>query len=102
MDYYIIKTTCKNKEEARSIGHLLVKSKLAACVQISNIESIYAWEGKICTEKECLLSIKTKAFNYPKIEEIILKNHTYKTPQIVAVPICDGFKKYLDWIGENS
>ena len=43
------------------MGRELVKSKLAACVNvIPNLTSIYEWEGKIEEDSECLLMIKTK------------------------------------------
>ena len=27
--------------------------------------------------------------------------HSYDVPEIIALPISDGFRQYLDWIQEN-
>ena len=40
-------TTEYNKKEAKKIAKLLLKKKLAACVSLKNIYSIYEWEGKL-------------------------------------------------------
>lgn len=86
---------------AKKLAKILLTKKLAACVQFSKIESLYSWENKILQEKEILLSIKTTEKLYQKIEKEILANHPYKTPQIIAVEIKNGFKGYFNWIGGN-
>ncbi len=43
-----------------------------------------------------------KSWIYKKIEKEILKNHSYETPQIICYDIVDGYKNYLDWIGEET
>jgi len=40
-------TTMASKKEARAMAQALVEAKLAACAQISRIESVYAWKGAI-------------------------------------------------------
>ena len=99
--FCIIKTTFSSKKDAKNLAKLLLEKKLVACAQIEEIESLYFWEGKIADEREFSLSLKTKSSNYSKIEKIILANHSYKIPQIIQVPIWDGFEDYLGWI-ENS
>ena len=44
-------STFPNKKEAKEIGKGLVKNKLAACVNIFPIESIYHWQKKIVKDK---------------------------------------------------
>jgi periplasmic divalent cation tolerance protein len=94
----IIKTTCKTKDEAKNIARILLDQKLAACAQISIIESLYCQNGKIIEEKEFLLSLKVKSSLYKNIEKLIITNHSYKTPQIIKIPVEDGFMNYLNWI----
>ena len=98
---YIIQTTCSSKNEAKKIAELLVKKKLAACVQRSKINSIYEWKGKICEDKEYLLTIKTKKENYKKIEREIKENHSYDLPEIVGIDITKISSDYKKFIGES-
>jgi periplasmic divalent cation tolerance protein len=96
--YITIKTTIHTKKEAKRIANILLEQKLAACIQIKKVESLYRWQGKTHNEKEYELSIKTKKDLYSKIEEIIIKNHSYQVPQIIAFDIIEGYDKYLNWI----
>ncbi len=102
MNYIIIKTTFENKKDAEEIAKKLIESKLGACVQISEIESYYKWNGKVENSKEYKVEIKTTEENYKKIEELILKNHKYEIPEIVSYKLNNGSKKYLDWIKEET
>ena len=38
MNIVVIQTTCGSKEEAKKIAKVLIVEKLAACVQLSEIE----------------------------------------------------------------
>ncbi len=100
-EFLIIKTTYPKLGEAKKLAKILLTKKLAACVQFTKIESNFVWQGKISCEKEILVSIKTKANFYHKIEKEILANHSYEAPQIIALKIDQGFSGYLNWI-KNS
>ena len=97
----IIQTTCANKKEAKKIAQILVKKKLAACVQISKVTSIYMWENKLCVDKERLLFIKTKNKNFKKIKRKIKENHSYDLPEIIEIKITNASKEYLQFIGNS-
>ena len=58
--YCVIFITTGSKEEAEKLSHGLVEKKLAFCVNtVPGIQSTYHWEGKIHTDNEILLIIKT-------------------------------------------
>ena len=97
-EFLIITTTYPKLSDAKKLAKILLTKKLAACVQFTKIESNFKWQNKISCEKEILLSIKTKANFYNKIEQEILSNHPYKVPQIIAIKIERGFSGYFDWI----
>ena len=98
-DYIIVFNTCDSTEVASSIAEILVSKKLAACVNIVNgIKSVYQWQGKIEHGEEILLIIKTRQSLFPQLERVIQERHNYELPEIIAVPICSGEKKYLNWI----
>jgi len=99
-DYTIIKTTFPDKDSAKSAAKLIVERRLAACVQLLPIESVYSWQGEICDESEVLLLIKTRAERFGEVAEFIKQIHTYEVPEIVQVPIVGGLGEYLLWIDD--
>ena len=90
--------TCKNKREAKKIGSALVKKRLAACCNLFPIESIYRWQGKIVSDKEVVLVVKTLKKNFKRAEKEVKKIHSYKTPCILEILIKRGNLKYLNWL----
>jgi periplasmic divalent cation tolerance protein len=99
--YSVVLTTTASLKEARHILQGLHKERLIACGNIlDSIESHFAWKKKLCVEKECLVLIKTKKSQFPKVRDFILKNHSYEVPEIIMVPVEKGFKNYLKWINE--
>ena len=55
----LVATEC-NKKAAKKIAKLLLKKKLAACVSLKEINSIYEWKGKIEEVNELEIIIKSK------------------------------------------
>ncbi|MEW6087124.1 MAG: divalent-cation tolerance protein CutA [bacterium] len=102
MTYTIIFSTVSSGEEAKKITMALLEEKLAACVNIiPSVESLFWWEGKIDNAKELLLIIKTLEKNVPFVTKRIKELHSYKVPEIIAVPVTGGNNDYLRWIGES-
>ncbi|MDI6603460.1 MAG: divalent-cation tolerance protein CutA [Patescibacteria group bacterium] len=95
-----IYSTFPSKREAKEIGEKLVEKKLAACVNIFPIESLYIWQEKIVKDKEFAAIIKTKKENFKEVEKFVLKNHSYDTPCILEIPIGRVTKKYLKWLNK--
>lgn len=102
MKAVIVQTTTSNEEEAKKIAKILIQDKLAACVQLKDIESLYIWDGKLCCERETLLSIKTKKELFSKVKSKILELHSYDTPEIIELDISNISEDYLKFIKENT
>ena len=102
MKAIIVQTTCSSKEEARKIAKVLIAEKLAACVQLSEIESFYQWKNEFCCDNETLLNIKTRKDNFEKIKSKILELHSYDLPEIIQLDIANASEEYLKFIGDNT
>ena len=101
-DYLQVFTTMDRSADAERISKLLVKERLAACTQVLGpITSTYWWEGKMETSQEFLLLAKTKRRLSKQVEVLIIENHPYEVPEVVALPITEGSERYLKWIDEE-
>lgn len=101
-DKRVVLTTCGSQEEGRQIARALIERRLAACINIvSQIESVYQWEGKIETANEWLLVIKTTAGTIGSLRDAVHELHSYKVPEFLVLAVEDGSIAYLDWIGES-
>lgn len=98
--FCIVLTTIGNENDANHIINAALESKLAACMQTIPIKSHYTWNGEVCHDNEVLVLFKTTWELYNDLEMMIKKNHSYDTPEIIAVDIEKGAKEYLDWINE--
>lgn len=95
----VVLTTVPNKKTAEVLSRLVLENKLAACVNVFPlIESLFWWKGKVVKEKEILLFIKTTSVHFSRLEKLIKDNHPYQIPEMIGLPIVEGFKPYLDWI----
>ena len=100
--YLVIFVTAKNLKEAKRIAKKLLEQKIVACVNIiSGVQSFFWWQGRIDQSKEVLLILKSKKNLIKKIVHTVKSLHSYSLPEIIALPIVDGYKDYLDWIEES-
>jgi len=102
MKYHSIYITTQDEKEARQIGKTLVEEKLAACVNIHPIKSIYRWEGQIQEDDEMALFVKTKAELADEVIQRVKELHSYEVPCIVSLLIENGYPAFLKWIEEST
>ena len=100
--FRIVYIVTSSKKEAKKISEILVKEKLAACINFFPITSVYKWQGKIEKEKEFGLIIKTKKNLVEKVIKRVKGLHSYEVPCIISLPVEKGYKKFLEWIDEST
>ncbi|WP_066387711.1 divalent-cation tolerance protein CutA [Helicobacter himalayensis] len=91
-------TTLDNKKQARKIIKKLLGKNLIACAQIQKISSLYRWEGRLCDDKEFLLTLKTHPKKRKKLCKILTKLHPYKVPEIACVRVDSWGETYEKWL----
>ena len=102
MSSFVVFSTVPSAKEASRIAKLLVQNHLAACVNlVPGIRSYFWWNGKVDQCREVLLVIKTRKQKFRMLEKWLKKNHPYQIPEIIALPIERGCRKYLAWIGRS-
>jgi periplasmic divalent cation tolerance protein len=101
-DKRIVLCTAGSEEEARKIARHVVEQRLAACVNIvPHLESIYRWQGKVESARECLLLIKTTKKRFPAVRDAIRELHSYELPECISISIDEGSAAYLEWIDQS-
>ena len=100
-DKRIVLTTAGTREEAGKIARALVERRLAACVNVVAIESVYRWKDEVESAEEWLLVIKTTGSALDQVSAAIKELHVYELPECVVLPIENGSEEYLAWIGES-
>ncbi len=98
-EFCLVLTTASSEAEATAIAHTLVQEKLAACVNLAPVRSIYIWQDQLQQEPEWQLIIKTTLNCFPALQERILALHSYGVPEILVIPVQSGSPSYLAWIG---
>jgi periplasmic divalent cation tolerance protein len=96
-NFIIIHTTYPQKQQAVELSQLLLNRKLAACIQINEVESAYLYNNNICSEQEFVVAIKTTKNLFDTVAAIIASNHPYKVPQIIATNIEAISDDYANW-----
>ena len=102
-EYIQVFTTIDSKDKAGNIARKVVEKKLAACVQITGpITSVYRWQEKINEDEEWLIIFKSRLELYDTLEREIKALHDYDVPEILAIPVVNGNRDYLDWLEKET
>ncbi len=99
-DLIIVYVTCP-PDGSEKIAEILIREKLAACVNILPAKSVYIWEDKLCRDEESLLIIKSTSAVYSKLEAKVKQIHPYDLPEIVVIKAEAVQDDYLRWVHEQ-
>lgn len=95
--------TCPGRRVATRIAEMLVRERLAACVNVVPlVVSIYRWNGKIRRDSETLLIVKTRAARVRQLERRVCREHPYTVPEIIFLPVRSGNRPYLAWLASET
>lgn len=77
----------------------IIENRLAACVNITkNVESIYEWDGKVITDKESLLIIKSNSSKTKDLIEFVERNHSYDCPEVITIRVSTCLHHFFAYI----
>lgn len=94
-------TTAGSEAEAETIASALIEERLAACVNVMPVRSVYTWQGKVQHDAEWQLVIKTRADRFDSLSNRVRELHSYDTPELIALPIEQGSADYLAWLNDQ-
>ena len=91
-------TTTETLEQAKTLAYQCVEAELAACAQISSpITSIYRWKDAVEESTEYRITLKCLDSKFEELQQLVLKNHPYDTPQWVAAELTAVSEGYQAW-----
>lgn len=93
-------TTLPSREAAQALAREAVQRRLAACVQIQSIDSIYRWQGQVCEEPEWRLLFKTTQARQAGLAALIADLHPYELPALLSLPVQWAEPGFAAWIAE--
>ncbi|MGD1088141.1 MAG: divalent-cation tolerance protein CutA [Verrucomicrobiota bacterium] len=95
----VVLVTAPDLKSARTLAGAALQERLIACANlVPRIESHYWWRGKIESDAEVLLVLKTRKSKLAALEKLILARHPYDTPEFLVLPLSAGSEKYLEWL----
>lgn len=101
-DIAIVLTTLGADADAAALARTLVDERLAACVNVlPAMTSIYRWKGKVETDREQQLVIKTRPETVPALEARLKALHPYELPEFVVLRAAAS-AAYAAWLDENT
>lgn len=99
--YGVVFVTVGNENEGKKIARILVEEKLAGCVNLYPVTSVYRWQGEICEDGEWQLVIKTNLRLFSRLSARIQELHSYDVPEIIALPIVNSSTSYHQWLQDS-
>lgn len=102
MNPLAVYTTVDTEEAAQRLARSIIEQRLAACAQITRIDSIYWWQGEVQQSPEYRLLFKTTESRYAALADSIKREHPYDLPALYAVAFdhCDA--AFAEWINAQS
>ena len=98
----VIVSTFPSKQSVTSIANKLVMKKLAACVNITKISSVYTWKGKVENQNEYLAFFKTTKKNQSTLKKELKKLHPYDVPEIAEINVESINQPYMKWLVDST
>jgi periplasmic divalent cation tolerance protein len=99
----LVMITTGSEEEAAGIAEGLLEERLIACANlVGGIRSLYRWQGKVCDDREILMLCKTERRLFSRLSEKVKSIHSYEIPEIIALPLVEGWPPYLEWVEEET
>ena len=98
----VIVSTYPDKKSISKIANIVVNKRLAACVNYTKINSVYAWKKKIERTEEFLALFKTTKKAKQLLKKEIAKSHPYDVPEIVELRMDSVNTSYLNWLEDST
>ena len=98
----MIVSTYPDRTAALRAARRVVADGLAACVNIADVTSVYAWKGRIEEDLECLAVFKTTRRARESLARSIADEHPYEVPEVVEIALRGVGRPYAQWLADST
>jgi periplasmic divalent cation tolerance protein len=94
----LVYVTLNTLEEGQRLAELLIARQLTNCVNFHPITCTYLWEGKITTEPEVVVLIKTRAEHFDALTTAVKETVPYTNfvGQLEVTRVNEAFAAWLE------
>jgi periplasmic divalent cation tolerance protein len=96
----LVLTTEGDHERASALARALVDRRLAACVTMHEIRSVYRWEGSVVDGGEIQVVAKATRASVPALCRAITELHSYDLPELVVLE-GRASAAYRQWVADE-
>lgn len=96
----LVLTTEADSARAEGLARRVLEARLAACVSLRPLQSLYHWQGAIETAAEVQLLFKTDSRRLSALENLVHALHSYRTPEWIHWPVAAD-SAYGQWLEEE-
>lgn len=97
-----VRVSVPDEETGLRLARAAVAARAAACVQcLGPMTSVFTWDGEVQAEQEWLLLAKTTTDALPRLRELVLREHPYDVPELLAVPVAQALDVYAEWVRDQ-
>ena len=93
----LVLTTESDGDRARAIAEALIERRLAACVTLRDVRSVYRWDDRVEDGAEVELVVKTTMGGVTMAIAAITELHSYALPEIVVLD-AQASASYARWV----
>ncbi|MFN0185242.1 MAG: divalent-cation tolerance protein CutA [Aquabacterium sp.] len=101
-DLLAVHTSVSHTADATRLSEEALHRGLAACVQLTMIESRYIWKNALVHESEIDLMFKTTVAHYDALSALIRSLHPYELPSLYALPVSHADAEYAAWVARQA
>ena len=91
-------------DHAHAVARELIDRRLAACVNLLPVTSVYRWKGTVQFDDEVTLLIKVSEESVDRLVAALSALHPYELPEIVVLPVDvdRSLQAYVTWVGQET
>lgn len=93
----LVRSTYGSETDAADAARRLVEGRLACCVHVSPIRSVFRWEGCVEDEREWLLEARAPPEQRGALVAALEASHPYDLPLVEVVGETRVSRAYADW-----
>jgi periplasmic divalent cation tolerance protein len=97
----LVRTTLPSRQQAEALAQRLVEGRVAACAHITEVASVYRWEGRQMQETEFVVEARTRWARREALADAMRKDHPYEVPLVECWPVHLVPLAYRQWVEEN-